>query len=442
MLRLVAFAFLLAPLLAAQSGGTIEGVVVGTVTGAGIQGVNVTVFTRQAVRYETTTDDTGSFHVTGMAPGAYEVRLEKETYTAGHYDPPQPYRVAAGQDAVRIRLEMTKLAAISGRVVDGDGRPVPGAQVKLDGGFGVATTQDGTFTIKPIPPGFHTLLAVPPAKAGAAATQDQVRIEPAPTYFPSTTDPAAAQRILVRDADLADYEIRLQTAVVHRVRGVVLSETAKPVSRATLRLFPVVRQDTRVVLNVNGSYLTMLGPGFGLGPEEANFTTGADGAFEFASVRAGEWRIKATYGGQLDSGALVNVRSGTLPVLVGRGDLENLELRMGAPFALSGTSDWSGLPARQTMVNLVGVEGGLSLPGNMVGEPNGSFRIGQLQPGRYYLAPLFTAGFYPASVLLDGREVLGQPVDLLGGSPALKLVYKQAQASYVGRWSKAPPSCY
>jgi hypothetical protein len=85
-----------------------EGVVVSAVTGVGVAGVKVTVFTRQALRYETTTDDSGSFRFAGAAPGSYELRLEK----------PQPYRIAAGQEPIRIRLEMTRQPAISELVLD------------------------------------------------------------------------------------------------------------------------------------------------------------------------------------------------------------------------------------------------------------------------------------------------------------------------------------
>jgi hypothetical protein len=79
------------------------------------------------------------------------------------------------------------------------------------------------------------------------------------------------------------------------------------------------------------------------------------------------------------------------------------------------------------------VDGGFGLPGEMASDPDGSFRVAQVQPGRYYLMPQFGAGYYPASVLMDGREVLGQPVDLLGGSLSLKLIYKTAQGAVRGK---------
>ena len=53
----------------AQNGGSIEGIVVNSNTGSGVAGVSITVYTRQAMRYEMTFDGSGAFSVTGMAPG-------------------------------------------------------------------------------------------------------------------------------------------------------------------------------------------------------------------------------------------------------------------------------------------------------------------------------------------------------------------------------------
>lgn len=44
-----------------------------------------------------------------------------------------------------------------------------------------------------------------------------------PTYFPSVVDRSLAEQIAVRPGtDRSGYDIRLQTAAVYRVRGVVL----------------------------------------------------------------------------------------------------------------------------------------------------------------------------------------------------------------------------
>src|SRR5215469_10168437 len=99
MSRTILFALSMAAGALAQNGGSVEGVVVNPNTGSGVAGVSITVYTRQAVRYETTSDGSGAFHVTGMTPGAYEVRFEKDGYWPEGKEPAQPYRVTEGQTA-------------------------------------------------------------------------------------------------------------------------------------------------------------------------------------------------------------------------------------------------------------------------------------------------------------------------------------------------------
>jgi hypothetical protein len=54
-------------------------------------------------------------------------------------------------------------------------------------------------------------------------------------------------------------------------------------------------------------------------------------------------------------------------------------------------------------------------------------------PGRYYIVPQFSAGYYPDSVTLGGRDVMGQAVDLFPGSPPLQISYKPALGSIRGK---------
>jgi hypothetical protein len=135
---MLAFALLFAPLLAGQGGGSVDGKVVNPNTGQPVPGVDIVLYTRQALHYETTTDVGGGFQFADVQPGNYEIRFEKEGYSIGRREPPQPYRIAAGQAAIHVRLEMSRRAALSGRVVDGEGKPVH-AQVKLaEGGLAAA----------------------------------------------------------------------------------------------------------------------------------------------------------------------------------------------------------------------------------------------------------------------------------------------------------------
>ena len=42
---------------------------------------------------------------------------------------------------------------------------------------------------------------------------------------------------------------------------------------------------------VQGTFMTFVGPGSYVGPEEARVTSTEDGSFEFPAVRSGEWQL-------------------------------------------------------------------------------------------------------------------------------------------------------
>jgi len=420
---------LLAGLLAAQEGtGAIEGIVVNPNTGEGISGVSITLFTRQAVRYETVTSQSGSFRVTGVMPGAYEVRFEKDGYVLGRREPVQPYRVASGQDAVRVRLEMTRQLNLGGRVLDNEGNPAPNAQIRLNLRVPVTASERGEFLIKDVAPGFYTLLASPqPPKKSSPGEE---RVEPIPTYFPSSTELADTQRIVVRgDSDLTNLEIRLRAAPVHRVRGVVLNEMGTVVVGATVRLMPITSLEPRIVLS--GLYLVLVGPRRGAATEVAQYVTDANGAFEFPSVPSGDWQIAATISGSIDSvDYLDTIRTGAATALVANSDVDNVQILVGARFALNVSSD---PPNLRASISLVSADGRLAIPAIPEPQSDGSIRLKGVSPGRYYIVPIFSLGFYPASILIGGREVAGQAIALVSESQPIQVFYKPALGSVRGK---------
>src|SRR2546423_1143682 len=107
MLRTIALLLATAALLPAQT-GVAEGTVINRITGAGIPGVAITLFTRQAVRYETISDDSGAFRVQGMSPGSYQTLYEKAGFKGFGVNPSGSFNIAAGTSPVHIHLEMTR----------------------------------------------------------------------------------------------------------------------------------------------------------------------------------------------------------------------------------------------------------------------------------------------------------------------------------------------
>ena len=76
---------LFAAFAAAQDTATIEGVVVNKVTGAGIGGATVRIRANRANRYETLTNETGAFQITGIKPGDYNSWAAKAGFFVRRY---------------------------------------------------------------------------------------------------------------------------------------------------------------------------------------------------------------------------------------------------------------------------------------------------------------------------------------------------------------------
>jgi len=126
-----------AAFLAAQAlpaGGAVEGTVVDSVTGAGIDGASVTLSDGPSARYQTTSDAVGHFKITGITPGNYRVAADKN----GFASPPPDLRtfLKAGLrvdpgDPVKVEFKLTPFNTIAGRVLGPDGEPASGVEVSL-----------------------------------------------------------------------------------------------------------------------------------------------------------------------------------------------------------------------------------------------------------------------------------------------------------------------
>jgi protocatechuate 3,4-dioxygenase beta subunit len=300
-------------------------------------------------------------------------------------------------------------ASLHGRVVDADGKPAGRIPVEMisasEGSLRATSEEDGTFTFGNLRPGTYTLRATPETKA---RLQDGERIETAPTYFPSMVEEADAKRITVQPgADLPGYEIRLRTAPVHRVRGVVLDPGGKAVEHTAVLLF---KPASGPLTMVSGAYRAMI-------PRQtpaqyAVAITDENGAFEFPSVLAGDWRVSVEPG------------VGGLSVGVSNADIKDIEIHLSTFVTLDAVTDWGAAPApaggRIPDVTL------LSLDAPQVHELSKPHRFDDLVPGRYLIVTQAgrIPGYYLASVFLGNHDVTGQEVELAPGSPPVKIVYK------------------
>lgn len=193
-----------------------------------------------------TTDDLGQFRVYGLAAGDYIVsaRMQQQGFVSGPnqddrsegYPPTfypgtanvaeaQTVAVTAAQESViQIGLVATRLARISGRVVDSQGRPAAGAMLQLSSGsanagitMGAGQVQaDGSFSLVRVPPGDHVIRVSPrPQPGGRGATL-------APAALLAADPEVGVLPISVAGDDVTGVAIQMRRAA--RVSGRVVFE--------------------------------------------------------------------------------------------------------------------------------------------------------------------------------------------------------------------------
>ncbi len=421
LVKLIFAVTVFAPLLCAQSAGSISGRVTNILTGAGIEGVTVRAgcFPGGPTRCPDTdasavTDPAGAFHFPALPDGRYVMTAR----TRGFAWSETGFRMAtvsASGDA-RFDIKLTPEASLSGRVVDPEGKPVAGITVQFRGT--TTTDEQGAFAFQELGPGTYPLAAkVKPQADG----KDGERL--VTTYYPSTIYPEQAVQIQVQGVDLSGYELRLRTAPARNVRGVLLDADGKPMPHVPVRLGKTATP----------GLIPMVGEAFSpLGVPAMAFTawdrceTGADGAFEFAAVLEGDWILQG-----LASGS--RPQAGETEVHVGRSDVDKVIVRLVKPFPIEISPDLGAskessdsqpsqppratawvVPLDRQMLGGAGVDAEPPFTAHLLGPP-----------GRYLFGPgPPTPGYYVSAAILDGRDVLWEVVEL-SGPTEVKLTFKK-----------------
>ena len=399
--------------LAQDNARVLEGSVVNSVTGLGIEGAKVNLIgTGTGGFKQSVTDAAGNFHIVGLAPGDYSVSAQKP----GFFGPPAVYpnmgaslHIDAATDPRHLRLELIPPAILRGRVFGADGKPAVKVQVALGPQYEKKTITDGD--------GAFVFESVQPGQVSLAAFDGHVR-----TYFPATTDAGFAESISVRPGeDQGGYEIRLQSASVYRIRGVVLDAEGRPSANSIVSLLPLTAGAGGPQLRMSATTLPgifSLNRSGGVPPaREPDVVSGKDGAFEFPAVREGEWVVHAE---------AENIDRGTASVSL-RKDIDDVRIRLEGPIEILGTVVLSdGSPASPKVVvdvTLTSTDGLRNGAGHT--DKAGSLRIENVDPGRHRVVAIaLSPGYYVASVMAGDVDAMREPAALSDSSPPLRIVLK------------------
>jgi hypothetical protein len=378
--------------------------------------------------YGAMTNSEGKFSITKMPPGHYMIMMDRIGFvvplnTAGNRS--SDITLGPGDKKDTLKLTLTPVGAITGRVLDADGEPVQNSSVVAEGATGsggtIATTDDkGEYRIGGLRPGKYRIKATPqalplPPEIRSDGTTD---VHYSPSYYPGVLAAASATRVQVQPAaQLAGMDIRLVPTPIVTVSGKVTGapEGAKNISIQVQRP-----------------------PASGNGWSSTGSNAKPDGTFDLWRLDPGKYTLVAS----IFSPGGARLQSSPVDIEVTTANIEHLELRMVAPFDVSGEMRFEDEQARrpQQPPAQPGQSQGQGQNGTQAAPPpaaprritlrsasgnigqqtmadvsaDDTFQFEKMQPGLYHVA-LSWPPVYVKSMLVGSTETEGDLLDLRSG---------------------------
>lgn len=463
-----------APRTAANSARISGTVLTMSEPGAPVRRAVVTV--RQgAIARSAITDDNGRFVVDGLPAGRYEVVARRASFVDAAYGARRPggdsvpVALADGEQLDGLTLRMARGAVITGTVRDGDGRALPGVDVRaIPSGTmlgllfrreGAVTTDDrGAYRIHGLAPGRYQVMAVPPGDTpGTLEAPDTARVDamlaelrrgsPAGGFVGPVTTPAGANpnpgaAPAAREPtftyapvfhpgttvqpDAADVRL----AAGEERRGVDIAMSLVPsvtVSGTIAGGGGPIEGGLQIMISGAGVRVPLT-----VSPPRLAQAPGADGRFRYENVTPGRYVVTARTRGASPTFAQTTVE-------VTGDDVAGVMLSLRPALAMTGRVQFEGgqpvvgpddFPALRVSMQPVaggGTGGGVALMNNtqfghhiaaaaQAGE-DGTFRLVGVLPDVYLPTFVDSSGVIPSgwwlrSVMYDGRDLLDEPLDI------------------------------
>jgi Carboxypeptidase regulatory-like domain len=356
----------------------IQGTAVNAVTGEVVRRANIHLEGMQS--RTVTADASGHFSFDTLALGTYYLFADKPGFAA---EGRKPVSVPPGVDDVRI--ELAPLGHISGVVNDENGDPVLNANIQVFRSavmsgrrqtanmMGGITNDNGEFRIASLPAGRYFV-------AASARPEADGTIYPR-VFYGGSDDVVGAAPIELQPGGEMKVTIALQPKRGYAVRGKIVNLDA-----ATRPFISLVRKGTSFAAN----------------EARSGQINAATGEFEFRSITPGAYTAAASSMGPRTQ------LSASAEVVVSDGDVGGVTLALAEIPEIAGVVRID--PPDGSDIGSVSIAARTAVDGvqpSMGGQlrPDGTFSIGGLQPGSYFLAVRVNEPRYVKSVKLGGQEI-------------------------------------
>jgi carboxypeptidase family protein len=424
---------------------SITGKVVTADTGTPIRGAEVRLSSDGRYSRLGTTDGDGRFVLRDLPAAEYRLTVSRTGFITMQYGQRRPFEtsssitLAEGATA-EANVALTRGGVIYGRVLDQFGEPLAGTRVQalrarsVQGqrrvqtvGVPDQTDDTGAFRIYGLPPGDYYVIA-------AAGFGEQVKRDP-PTYFPGTANFAAAQTITLAPGLEASADFQIGNVRNARVTGIVINSSGRPMP---------------AMVNLNSENINT-GPtieGSSAAAMQVHADAGPDGKFTLENVPPGPYTLTAMLmqglmgPDTMPSSGPPTVRdmlsrvpeSVATPIIVNGDDINDVTMVTRPPAVLNGsfvpdTGVTRRLPqglrvsARSLNMSMIMTMGSADGSGfQMVGITGPVTLVVQGVP----------EGWTVKEMLLEGRNVIDESIDLQGQNGTLRIVMSDRSSSVVG----------
>jgi uncharacterized surface anchored protein len=355
-----------------------------------------------------TTDAEGAFNFDHLGAGQYTAMADRNGYLSANAT-----KITCGATDVVIKMSLQGM--IYGHVVDDDGEPFGHASVsvysrgwmhgqrQLQMVQGTSAQADGSFVIGNLNPGNYYLSA----RGNSRPPNGESFVE---NFFPNTSDTLSASPVgVAAGADVRGIELRVRSVRVYSIRGKAVNANGE---------------------SVHGIPLLLVHTG---GPNRGSMSnTGTSaGVFEFHNVAPGTYAIQSMGSRTMDGGGSPTLTA-NLPLTVGEGDIDGLQVMLIPGADISGTVKLDDAPYSENLSIALQTIGALGVDYNAQLRA-GAFTLRSVLPSLYRVTVQNIPKGYVKSIRFAGRDLVHRELDLsAGGGGTLDIVLSSNPASVAG----------